>query len=126
MSRFSVRFLCSGLMLAGIVASAQAVALDLAHGERVARRWCAECHVVAPDQTHAKADAPSFSDIASRKTSREVAAFLTDPHPRMPDMSLSRDEIADIVAYLKAQAPGPDEPPKPAIAPDDPKLPKRG
>jgi mono/diheme cytochrome c family protein len=126
MSQFAFRFLPSSLVLAGLLAAAPALAVDLAHGERVAKRWCAECHVVASDQARAKADAPSFADIASRKTSREVSAFLTDPHPRMPDMSLSRDEIADIVSYLKSQATGPDEPARPVIVPDDPKLPKRG
>jgi len=29
-----------------------------------------------------------------------VALFLLVPHPRMPDMNLSRGEAADIAAYI--------------------------
>jgi hypothetical protein len=30
----------------------------------------------------------------------KIAHFLLDPHPKMPDMSLSRTEAADIAAYI--------------------------
>ena len=39
--------------------------------------------------------------IARKKpSSKQLTAFLTDPHPKMPDMNLTRSEIADIVAYI--------------------------
>ena len=85
----------AALALTALVAPSIA-APDLRQGERLAKRWCAECHVVASDQTSAKADVPSFANVASRLTSREIAAFLTGNHPRMPDMTLSRDEIGDL------------------------------
>ncbi|PNG27404.1 c-type cytochrome [Methylocella silvestris] len=79
-------------------------AADAAKGEIIAKRWCAACHVTAPDQTTANTEAPSFASIAARTTSAaSLKAFLTDPHPRMPNMSLTTDEIADIVAYLLSQ-----------------------
>lgn len=111
------------LTVSGAIAAA---APDLRHGERLAKRWCAECHVVAPDQRSAKADVPSFANVATRLTSREIAAFLTGNHPRMPNMTLSRDEIGDLVGYIKALAPGPDEPKAPKTEQDDAGLPKRG
>jgi cytochrome c2 len=78
-----------------------AFAADAEHGGIIAERWCASCHLVAEDQKQANADVPSFASIARKKLSDEkLVAFLTDPHPKMPDMSLSRDEIADIVAYI--------------------------
>ncbi len=77
-----------------------AFAADATKGEIIARRWCASCHLVATDQTVANPDAPSFAAIAGRKEPANLAAFLTDPHPKMPDMSLTRGEIADIVAYI--------------------------
>src|SRR5688572_14598476 len=81
--------------------SADGFAADAANGERIARRWCAECHVVAPEQTSAKADVPSFASIATRNgTSVPLDKFLLNPHPKMPDMQLSRAAIADIVAYI--------------------------
>jgi mono/diheme cytochrome c family protein len=80
-----------------------AFAADAAKGEIIAKRWCAACHLVASDQKQANSDAPSFAAIAQKKPSaKTLAAFLTDPHPKMPDMSLTRSEIADIVAYIKS------------------------
>ncbi|MGA9826533.1 MAG: c-type cytochrome, partial [Methylocystis sp.] len=79
-----------------------------AHGGVIAKRWCAACHVVAPDQRSANADAPPFADIARRlPDNKAIAAFLTDPHPKMPDMSLTRREIDDIVAYIRGLDPTP-------------------
>jgi mono/diheme cytochrome c family protein len=77
-----------------------AFAADAAKGEIIAKRWCAACHLVSPDQTQANSDAPSFAAIAKKKSSKALTGFLTDPHPKMPDMSLTRGEIADIVAYI--------------------------
>ena len=117
-------FAAPALLLAGLLPALGAP--DIIHGERLAKRWCAECHVVAPDQTSAKADVPSFADVASRKTAKQIAAFLTDPHPKMPDMNLSRDETADLAAYIKTLAPGPQDPTPPKPEQDDAGLPKRG
>jgi mono/diheme cytochrome c family protein len=74
---------------------------DAAHGEIIAKRWCAACHLVASDQAEANSDAPPFVSIARKKQASELTDFLTDPHPKMPNMSLSRSEIADVVAYIK-------------------------
>ncbi len=85
--------------------SASAMVADAAQGEKIARRWCAACHLVAPDQKEASADVASFAAAARHKTNAELADFLTDPHPKMPDMMLSREEIADLVAYMRSLAP---------------------
>lgn len=74
---------------------------DPAAGEIIAKRWCASCHLVAPNQTRANADAPTFAAIATKKMDDDsLAAFLQTPHPRMPDMSLTRNEVSDLVAYI--------------------------
>lgn len=115
----------AGALLAINFLAAPALAADVAHGERIARRWCASCHLVAPDQTKGTTDAPSFADIAARNPDdRTLARFLADPHPRMPDMNLSRPEITDIVAYVRKL--GPPRQPEPTKQKDDPKLPKNG
>ncbi|MBM3552874.1 MAG: cytochrome c [Alphaproteobacteria bacterium] len=94
-------------------------------GALIAKRWCASCHVVAPDQTSASADAPSFSDIARRRTDKKkLGHFLMDPHPPMPDMHLSRKEIDDIVSYIRSLDPRPQPPPEPDDKDKD--LPKNG
>jgi mono/diheme cytochrome c family protein len=75
---------------------------DAAAGREIADRWCAACHLVAPDQQQASADVPSFMEIA-RAVEGDFAVlegFLIDPHPPMPDMSLTRQEIRDIIAYF--------------------------
>jgi mono/diheme cytochrome c family protein len=78
-----------------------AFAGDAGQGEIIVKRWCAACHLVSADQTQANSDAPSFAAIAHKKKSSKVlSAFLTDPHPKMPDMNLTRSEIANIVAYI--------------------------
>jgi hypothetical protein len=35
--------------------------------------------------------------------SAKLALFLLYPHPKMPDMNLSRSEAADLAAYIAAQ-----------------------
>ena len=92
------------LFLLALAFSPQAFAADVAHGETIAKRWCAACHDVATDQKQASTDASTFGDIARRRGNGDLTTFLIDPHPKMPDMSLSRDEIADLVAYIRAQA----------------------
>lgn len=80
-----------------------AVAADAANGERLAHRWCESCHVVSQTQRRPSTDqAPSFSSIAQRPDfdASKLALFLLDPHPKMPDMGLSRTEAADIAAYI--------------------------
>lgn len=74
----------------------------VSEGQRLAKKWCAECHIVSEDQTTALADAPSFKFIASRYENSlgALGAFLTDPHPIMPSVSLTRREIQDLLAYI--------------------------
>lgn len=80
---------------------------DPQRGGEIARRWCATCHVVSSDQTQATGEARPFGSIARQPDfdAAALALFLLDPHPRMPDMGLSRAEAADIAAYIKSLAP---------------------
>ena len=82
-----------------------AFAADARKGETLAKRWCATCHVVASDQNRGTAQSPPFSAIANKRGFSETALayFLLTPHPRMPDMNLSRSEAADLAAYIKTQ-----------------------
>lgn len=94
----------------GVLDTASAADGVASRGEILARRWCADCHVVASDQTRASSDAPSFFGLTgeSVKTPETLAAYLALPdgaHSRMPDLHLSRVEIADIVAYVASLKP---------------------
>jgi mono/diheme cytochrome c family protein len=83
----------------------RAFAADPHKGEILAQRWCSTCHVVSSGQQQGTAQAPPFSAIASKPDFNEttIAYFLLTPHPRMPDMNLSRSEAVDLAAYIKMQ-----------------------
>ena len=87
-----------------IVSAAHAADAEL--GGKIAERWCAQCHVVSQTQQHANVDVPSFAAIGRDPALDEnkLANFLKIPHPKMPDMSLTRAEIDNLVAYIRAQA----------------------
>ncbi len=100
----SVRIAALALCLA--LPSAAAAAADVAHGEQLVKRWCASCHIVAPDQTHGADNVPTFATIARIPGfgPDKIATFLMDPHPKMPDMQLGRGEAKDLAAYIASQA----------------------
>ena len=77
---------------------------DAENGAKLAERWCAACHLVSPQQQRATADAPPFSVIGQRPgfSAEGLAFFLMEPHPKMPSMSLSRQEAADLAAYIES------------------------
>lgn len=82
------------------------LAADPRNGEQLARRWCEPCHVVAADQRGVTGEAPPFASIATRPgfDAARLAMFLLDPHPKMPDMSLTRNEAADLASYIATLA----------------------
>ena len=92
------------LLVAATLAEAVSAA-DASKGETLAKRWCATCHVVASDQQRGTAQSPPFSAIANKPGFNEaiLAFFLLTPHPRMPDMNLSRSEAADLAAFISTQ-----------------------
>jgi mono/diheme cytochrome c family protein len=84
----------------------ESTAADRANGQRLAERWCSECHVVASGQQHGSDRVPTFAQIArsDRFDEGSLAAFLMTPHrSRMTNLSLTRSEIADLVAYIKSR-----------------------
>jgi mono/diheme cytochrome c family protein len=102
MSR-TIAGLLSIIVLAAL--SSSAVAADAANGGTLAKRWCAACHVVASDQQRGSTEAPPFSAIADKPNfdAGKLALFLLEPHPKMPNMNLSRNEAADLAAYIATQ-----------------------
>jgi len=97
-----VKDLTHCLALAMTLATSGALAADAGNGGRLAERWCADCHVVTPSQRGANADAPAFATIAKMAgfDAQRLAFFLLDPHPKMPNMALTRNEASDIAAYI--------------------------
>ena len=80
-------------------------AADASNGERLAQRWCASCHVISSSQKGPVNEAPPFASIAKSPdfSAARIALFLLDPHPKMPNMTLSRNEAADLAAFIAKQ-----------------------
>lgn len=95
--RHALLAFCLGTGLAVPPATAQ----DVDSGREIAQRWCSGCHMVAPGVGRDGAP-PSFATIAqtSGMTEAALAVFLSTPHGRMPDYSLTRREIRDVSAYI--------------------------
>ena len=94
--------LAASAWVAAIALAAPAMADDAAHGAQLAQLWCANCHVIpGPSSGATLQGPPSFRAIAQGgKTPDQLKAFLEQPHGSMPQLSLSRAEIADLLAYI--------------------------
>ena len=94
------------LLLAGAGSSssfAQAPGLpDPKHGLEIATKLCTGCHRVTPGATGGNPDVPSFMEIAGRpgRDAQRIVNSILLPHPQMPDISLSTQEMQDIAAYI--------------------------
>ncbi|WP_315702687.1 MULTISPECIES: cytochrome c [unclassified Bradyrhizobium] len=97
-----MRLASLGLVIA-LAAAGSATAEDLDHGRRLAERWCAECHAVADKPTRFRRSLP-FAAIAAKDgvTLETLTAFLLLPHATMSNAPLSRQDAADLAAYIMA------------------------
>src|SRR6266581_3396213 len=85
-----------------LAATSPLMAADVARGARLAQQWCINCHVIgAPPAATIQQGPPSFPTVAGHLTGDQLRAFLSDPHPPMPDLSLTRSEIDDLIAYIE-------------------------
>lgn len=87
------------------VAKARApMAANAGEGRAIAEAMCAVCHMV--DTRGAKGPtyttAPDFGSIANtgRMSPAVLQSFLTGPHPTMPQMKLSDDQLRAVTAYI--------------------------
>jgi mono/diheme cytochrome c family protein len=99
-----------GLVLASIMSifPAAALAQDIQAGHRIAQMWCGKCHAIGANESDPRIDVvPSFASIARMRstTATSLNAFLSTPHPPMPDFTLTRQEIADVSAYILSLRP---------------------
>jgi mono/diheme cytochrome c family protein len=94
------------LSFIAVAALTNAASADVANGEKLAKRWCAACHVVARDQKQGNTQAAPFSAMAKKPgfDAAKLALYLLLPHPKMPDMNLSRSEAADLAVYIARQS----------------------
>lgn len=78
-----------------------ALAQDVDRGEKLAARWCAECHAIGTPSAKARRAIP-FESIAAKPdvSSKMIADFLMLPHSTMPDLPVRRSEAEDIAAFI--------------------------
>lgn len=71
-------------------------------GKALAMRWCSGCHIVAEDQPGGDAG-PAFTSLMRNdaRTEFDLREWLFQPHPPMPDLNLSAEEIDDLIAYIR-------------------------
>ena len=96
---------CAGSVALLLIVTGESTAADRLRGRAIAQR-CSECHVVTPGQVRGSDTVPTFAEIgvSERFDERSLSAFLATPHhSRMPNLSLTRTEIADLVAYIRAK-----------------------
>lgn len=92
------------VLLLGTAGAAQAQQDErIARGAALAERWCSQCHVgpVAGGRAHGTDAAPPLATVAATRDAPWLRSFLSKPHGKMPEISLSEAEIADVVAYLE-------------------------
>lgn len=73
-------------------------------GALFADRFCSNCHLMDDGSGNAvPAGIPTFRGIANKpgQTGMHIVGVLMAPHPPMPNINLSREEIGDIIAYLQ-------------------------
>lgn len=72
-------------------------------GRRLAAQWCAQCHQISP---HAPTSdqAPPFPSMAKDPAYSEARLrnWLSDPHPPMPNIPLSRQEIELLIRFIQS------------------------
>ena len=93
----------AGLCLLSLPAAAQQLPGDPAAGRAIAQRGCAQCHVIGESERQAAVNGvPTFIGLA-RDPSMNMArlqGFMQAPHPPMPDLALTRQEINNVTAYI--------------------------
>lgn len=76
---------------------------DVAEGDRLAHTLCINCHVVDTHGPLVRTDrVPSFPWIAQQPglTPEHVIGWLSTAHERMPDFTISREDIRQLTAYI--------------------------
>ncbi|RDD61320.1 c-type cytochrome [Ferruginivarius sediminum] len=75
---------------------------EVERGEAIAQEWCAACHAL-PGSKVASDAAPALVQAISGKdlTAGALRAWLSTPHPQMPDFNLAREEVDALIAYLR-------------------------
>ncbi len=73
-------------------------------GLAFAQKFCSNCHLVeGGGSATVQAGIPSLRGLANKpgQNGERIRNVLINPHPPMPDMQVSQQEILDVLAYLE-------------------------
>lgn len=103
--RIKSAFLFASVLLP-LTGEAAAQPGDPGEGERLARNWCSQCHVIGDGAAGAADAGPPFATLARdpEKSAAALRTFLHHPSPPMPPLELSTRDIDHLVAYIKSLA----------------------
>ncbi len=89
------------LLLGAALWSGPGQAAEPSNGQKIAETWCVSCHTVS-GRAAGRDSAPPFDVIARRQTfdRDRLLQVLSDPHPPMPKVHLSRQQLDDVIAYI--------------------------
>ena len=91
------------LVVGGALAATIPGQPDPEHGKALAESLCSNCHLVgAGTQEHVNADVPSFREIANMEgqTTGDIMGHIMLPKHPMPQIPLTKAELADLAAYI--------------------------
>jgi mono/diheme cytochrome c family protein len=107
--------ICTGVLSMSTASNVHAQSLrpperlpDTASGRDLSVRLCTNCHIVAAGATGGPGQlAPPFAEIARKpgQNAERVAGAIIIPHPDMPAVSLTMQEIRDVVGYIMSLKP---------------------
>jgi mono/diheme cytochrome c family protein len=101
--------ICASLtvVLSIMLVSTPGSSADLAAGESLAEKWCAQCHGIRPGQPGPNLSAPTFPEMAAEASITEYSlrALLRSPHETMPQITFTPDQLDDIVGYILSLKP---------------------
>jgi mono/diheme cytochrome c family protein len=90
-------------LVSAVFLSPTAFAQSPERGAELAKRWCANCHVVERSPAAAPANGlPTFPALANARgqTADHLRAIMNPQHSRMPDFSLGKQQQDDLIAYI--------------------------
>ena len=93
--------------LSTMLAPAASNSADLVAGQLLTDKWWAQCHGVRAGRLGPNLSAPTFPELASEPSITEYSlrALLRAPHKTMPQITLTPDEMEDIVGYVMSLKP---------------------
>ena len=92
------------ILLSFLLSPVAASAAGVGAGQRLAHQWCSNCHIIGQNQTGSVPQGPpSFRSIArSGMSTNQLRTFLSHPHGSMPDSTLTRFEIHELIGYIRS------------------------